>query len=406
MKALVASTLAVCAILAIASGHATAQMPDVKQMSGVPLPVGDVAPASVAVRVVRGALTNVIPNQPVDLVGGAAPVTVKTNEEGRAEFTGLTPGTRVRAVTTVDGERIESLEFGVPKTGGIRLLLVASDPAGAVRERPPGAVLEPPLPEAPPQPGTVVLGGESRFVFEIGEDGLNVFNILQVVNTQKSPVQTAPLVFELPDAAEHASVLEGSSSHAVVAGKRVTISGPFAPGPTVVQFAYTLPIRGSEMTVRQTVPAALTQLTVLVQRIGEMHVTSEQFAQHRDMSTDGQAYILGQGPALEAGDTITLALTGLPAASVWPRNLALSLAVIILVAGGWMAARPRRAIADAGHRARQLQARRDRLFGQLTELEKQHTAGAVDTDRYAARRRELVSALERVYEELDEHAAA
>jgi hypothetical protein len=398
MKALVAPTLAVFAILAVASGHATAQMPDVKQMSGVPLPVGDVAPASVAVRVVRGALTNVIPNQPVDLVGGAAPVTVKTNEEGRAEFTGLTPGTRVRAVTTVDGERIESLEFGVPKTGGIRLLLVATDPAGAVRERP--------LPDAPAQTGTVVLGGESRFVFEVGEDGLNVFNILQVVNTQKSPVQTAPLVFELPDAAEHASVLEGSSSHAVVAGKRVTISGPFAPGPTVVQFAYTLPIRGSEMTVRQTVPAALTQLTVLVQRIGEMHVTSEQFAQHRDMSTDGQAYILGQGPALKAGDTITLALTGLPAASVWPRNLALSLAVIILVAGGWMAARPRRAIADAGHRARQLQARRDRLFGQLTELEKQHTAGAIDTDRYAARRRELVSALERVYAELDEQTAA
>jgi hypothetical protein len=191
----------------------------------------------------------------------------------------------------------------------------------------------------------------------------------------------------------------------VAAGKRVTVSGPFAPGPTLVQFAYRLPFHASEMTFEQKVPAALAQVSVLVQKVGEMHVTSEQFARHRDVSADGQTYIVGEGPALKPGDTLTLAFTGLPAAAAWPRNLALALASVILLAGAWMAARPRRDV-DGAARARQLQAKRDRLFGQLTDLEQQHQRGAVDPARYAERRRELVSALEQVYAELDEQAAA
>jgi outer membrane murein-binding lipoprotein Lpp len=165
-------------------------------------------------------------------------------------------------------------------------------------------------------------------------------------------------------------------------------------------------MKSSERTVRQTLPAALPQVTVLAQKLGETHVTSEQFAQHRDISSDGQSYILGQGPALKAGDTLTLSFTGLPAPPVWPRNLALFLAALILVAGAWAASRPRRESADLGSRVKRLQAKRERLFSQLADLEKQRRAATVDEARYAERRRELVTALERVYAELDEQAAA
>jgi hypothetical protein len=390
------AAMAAALVAGIAAG-AAAQMPDVSQMSGIPLPVKDAAPGTVTVRVVRGTLTNVIPNQPVDLVGGPAPVTVKTNDSGRAEFAGLTPGTRVRAVTTVDGARIESQEFEIPRNAGIRLLLAAADPAGAAGQ--------PPVPQAPARPGTVVIGGESRIVVELGEDGLNVFYMLQIVNREKAPVQTAPLVFELPEIAEHAAVLEGSSPQAVVAGKRVTVSGPFAPGSTLVQVAYTVDITRSTLTLAQQLPADLTQLTVLVQKVGEMHVTSEQFAQHRDMVNEGQAYILGQGPARQAGDTIALAFTGLPAAAVWPRSLALALAGVILAGGAWLAARPQGEIAAAAARVKQLEAKRDKLFAQLTDIETKQRAGTLNPDRYAERRRELVSALEKLYAQLDEQAA-
>src|SRR5688572_19073418 len=104
------------------------QMPDPKEIAGIPLPVGDVAVGTVVVRVIRGSLANNIPDQQVELLGAGSPRTVKTDPKGRAEFPGLAPGTRVTAVTTVQGERLQSQEFAVPAAGGTRLLLVATDP--------------------------------------------------------------------------------------------------------------------------------------------------------------------------------------------------------------------------------------------------------------------------------------
>ena len=62
-----------------------------------------------------------------ELSGGPSVLKVKTNDAGRAEFSGLAPGTRVKAVTTVDGERLESQAFPVQAQGGVRLMLVATD---------------------------------------------------------------------------------------------------------------------------------------------------------------------------------------------------------------------------------------------------------------------------------------
>ncbi len=91
-----------------------------------------------------------------------------------------------------------------------------------------------------------MLGDQSRFVFEIGDDGLNVFNIMEIVNTARTPVQpSSPVVFDLPEVAQGAGMLDGSSPQAVAGGKRVTVNGPFAPGSTLVQFAYTVPFGSS-----------------------------------------------------------------------------------------------------------------------------------------------------------------
>ena len=83
--------LAAAALLGTASalhaqGMSGAQMPDAKQMSGIPLPVGDLAPGTVTVRVVRGSMANVIPGQVVELTGGPSPLSAKTNDAGRAEI--------------------------------------------------------------------------------------------------------------------------------------------------------------------------------------------------------------------------------------------------------------------------------------------------------------------------------
>ncbi len=383
-------------------GGQGAQMPDAKQMSGVPLPAGDVPVGTITIRVVRGSMANPLSGESVELLGGPSPVTRKTNDEGRAEFSGLAPGLQVKAVATVNGERLESQEIEMPSTGGIRVALVATDADMARR-----AEEDKKLAQMPAESGIVVLGDQSRFVFEMGDEGLNVFNIMEIVNTARTPVQpSTPVVFDLPDVAQSPGLLDGSSPQAVVAGKRVTVNGPFAPGSTLVQFAYTVPFGSSSLTLQQRLPAALNQLSVMAQKVGDLHMLSPQMADHREMTSQGQTYIVGQGPALRAGDTVTFSFTGLPSVPTWPRNVALALAIVIIGAGVVASRRTSKEAAAEQSRIKKLQARRDRLFTELTSLEQRHRTNAIDPSRYSTERRELVSALERVYAEMDEEAAA
>jgi len=372
-----------------------AGMPDAKQMSGVPLPVADLPPGTVTVRVVRGMITNVIPNQEVELSGGPSVMKAKTNDAGRAEFTGLAPGTTVKAMAVVNGERLESQEFTVPSNGGTRVALVATD-AGAQK-----------MAQAPAQPGTVVFGPQSRFVFEMGDEALNIFMLLEVVNGAKTPVQPLqPLVLTLPADAQGAGVMEGSAPNAVLTGKQLRINGAFAPGSTLVQASFSLPIDGASLTWEQRLPAALDQLSIMAQKVGDMQLQSPQVADHRDMPVQGEMFIVAKGPGIAAGQPFSLTFTGLPHHATWPRNLALVLAVVVLGAGGWASTRPTKPAAEEQARRKRLGTRRERLFAELTAIEQQHRDHSIDPERYAARRKELVAALERVYAELDGEAAA
>lgn len=385
---------------AAAQMPAGTQMPDPRQMSGVPLPTGEIPAGTVTVRVVRGSLTNIVTDHPVEVVG-QAPASGKTNEQGRAEFRGLAIGSRVKAVTTVDGERLESQEFGLPPNAGVRIMLVATDPATAGR-----AAEDERLASGPAKTGIVVLGEQSRFVIEMGDGGLNVFNIFELQNTGRVPVQPAvPIVFPLPGGAEHLSLLEGSSPLATAAGDRVNVNGPFPPGATIVQFAYTMPYSGGSLTFSQRLPTGMARLSVAAQKVGAMTLSSPQLAQQRDMTAEGQTYMVGQGPPLAAGSDVTFAFAGLPHAPAWPRNLALVLAGLVLVVGTYGAVTGRRGRGAAVQRTR-LEAERERLFAELTALEQNHARGLTDPTSYGVRRRELVVALERIYAALDEEVAA
>jgi hypothetical protein len=389
------------AVLLMPALASAQQMPDPKKISGVPLPMSDMAVGTVTVRVIRGQLTNVLPDQSVELTGAGAPRTASTDSAGRAQFTGLQPGTRVKASVTVAGERIESQEFAVPISGGVRLMLVATD---AETEK--KAAEDRQLAQGPAVKGMVVLGDQTKFVVEVGDDDLNVFNIVQIVNTARTPVEpAAPIVFDLPKGASGAGIMEGSAPNAALAGKQVTVRGPFPPGNTLVQFAYSLALTDERLTIEQRLPAQLMALSVIAQKASEgMHLSSSQLSGQREMSAEGQTYIVAQGPAVRAGDAISITLSGLPHHPTWPRNLALVVAGTILAAGFWAASR-RRPGTDGAETSR-LHARRDRLFTELTALEQQKHAGTIDEGQYASRRQDLMSALETVYRQLDDRQVA
>jgi hypothetical protein len=173
-----------------------------------------------------------------------------------------------------------------------------------------------------------------------------------------------------------------------------------------VQAAYEMPYGGDQVTISQPLPARLEQLSLVVEKAGAMHVESAQMSSHGEMPASGKTYLVGNGPAIPAGQALSFTITGLPHRASWPRTLALALAAIVIGAGVWVALTPGRDAEAKQQRRRTLQDRRERLFADLVRLEEQQRAGQTDERRYATRRRELVAQLERIYAALDQEMAS
>src|SRR6185295_15546424 len=71
------------------------QMPNAKEMSGVPREASDLPADAVSVRVVRGVFTSNIADQPVTFTIDGKTRTIKTDENGRAQVSQLRPGTKI-----------------------------------------------------------------------------------------------------------------------------------------------------------------------------------------------------------------------------------------------------------------------------------------------------------------------
>ena len=110
-------------------------MPDPSLIHGRAIPAGELPNGTVTVRVVREAIGNNVPGQPVRITVGRTVQTATTDEQGRAEFKELPKGADAVAEVTVDGERLQSQPFNVPTSGGLRVILVAGIAKAAATAR-------------------------------------------------------------------------------------------------------------------------------------------------------------------------------------------------------------------------------------------------------------------------------
>lgn len=385
-----------CALGVLGGGAvAHAQMPDAKRMSGIPRPVTDLPDGAVSVRLIRGDMSHNITNHPVEMHLGANVQTVNTDGEGRAQFNNLNPGTPVKFVAVVDGERLESEEFPAQSPGGVRLLLVATDTTAGQ----PAAGAS----SAPAVVGTVLIGGESRIVIEPGEDTLKVYYILDIVNGAGGAVNPEkPFVFSLPSAAENTTVIRGSSPLASNKGHEVTVAGPFPPGTTSIQVAAEYPVAGGTIEISQAFPAQVQLPVVVAKKEGAMKLASRQLDRVQESVNEGTGVIVGVGPSLAADQPFVLTVSGIPHHSSVPRNITLTLAGIIVLAGAWAAVRTGDVRADRASERKQLVARREKIFQDLVRLEHDHRRGKSVGLPYSARREELVQSLEHIYGSLDD----
>lgn len=365
-------------------------------MSGTPLPSSDLPDGVVSVRVVRQALSNNLAGVSVTLEGDSRPVTATTDDQGRAVFSGLPTGRTLIASATVDSETLRSRAFQVPGRGGVRLILAAGLSAGGA----PGGGAVPSAssangPLVPAAPGSVVLGAQTRTIVELGDESLDVFHIFELANPAGTPVSVPqPIAIDMPADAQQVSLLEGSTPQARVFEKQLVVAGPFAPGRTMAQVAYRLPVTGPTRALALTLPVPLMQTNVIVRRLGNVRLVEPVLPQSREAQAEGRTYLTGTGPGLPAGGTLRVALDGLPHQPRWPRYAALSVAGAIVLGGLWLMFGAR---VDAAGRVATLDARRTALLARLQMLEQSGVTSAAAHDERAT----LLQDLEGMYAMLD-----
>ena len=378
-----------------------AQMPDLRAMSGLSMPTPDLPDGTVTVRVVRDQIANNLSGVPVELHGAGNVRQGTTGADGRAQFSAIPPGSRVHAVAVVDGQRIESQPFDMPAKGGVRTILAAFGDASSGPTAPQSGA----APGGGAQPSGSVsslsIGGNSRIAAEFSDDVLQMFCLLEIVNRSGAAVTPASaLIFDMPTGAEGTTVLEGSTKNASAKGTRVTVTGPFAPGVTPLQIAFRLESLGSAASITSTFPLPMDVVSMAVQKLGGMKVSSPQVLRVQERALDTSVFVMGMGPRLAAGAPLVLQLEGLPYKSLTPVYVAVALATAIVgVAVGFIVFPGR--FEATGARRRALHERREKGLAAIAALDADHRAGRIDEPQYADRRAALVAQLERVYGELD-----
>jgi len=370
------------------------EMPDPSLINGRAIPAPELKNGTVTVRVVREAIGNDAPGQQVRVTVGGTTRTATTDQQGRAEFTGL-PAGEARAEASVDGETLRSQPFAVPTSGGLRVILVAGLAKAAERKKQEEAAAL----AAPPIKGVVSLGSDSRIVMEFNNDTLFAFYLLDIVNTARTRVDIGgPLRIELPPEASGTRIREGSSRAAEIDGTHLTVNGPFAPGTTSVQVEFSLRFTNATHTVVQPFPIPLPRAIVAIEKVGSLALSSPQFSSVSELPTENGVYLMGQGAAVQPGTPLTFTLTNLPVHSSTARYMALGLGLLIAGIGVWLAVSPKGSPAVD---RKLLTSRRDALLAELAQLEARRRDGPALPERSERRRVRILSELEQIYSELD-----
>ncbi|HET6280513.1 MAG TPA: hypothetical protein VFH73_06090 [Polyangia bacterium] len=132
----VAIALAATALLAVTpmrvveAQPAAGGMPDLRAISGKPLPDRGMPPGTVTVRVARKTPANPVANVEVSALiknagGDVKKRTATTDASGRALFEGIGSGQQFQAEVTVDKERLQTEPFAMPAEGGVRTMLIS-----------------------------------------------------------------------------------------------------------------------------------------------------------------------------------------------------------------------------------------------------------------------------------------
>jgi len=303
----------------------------------------------------------------------------KTNAQGEATFEGLDakPTSGYLAEAIKDGQRYAGKPFRLVENMGARVTLSVRPVSKDVAQ--------------------LSFGPESRFVFEVQDDAVQVIEILYLANPGTMAIDPGAGGLHIPLPEKSASAVVGPQAPAnlSVSGHEAVWKGPVPPGETMLTVMYLLAFTGNQLVVQQPAPVAFAATNVITEKIDGFSVDGPSLtSEERDMN--GHPVVLYRGPAAPAGGLIELTLNGLPHPNTLWALVAAFASVAILIGFGVYASRG----APAGSSAREkLEERRDKLLDELAAIDR----GPGDAKKQK-RRDELIDKLARLYKELDEVA--
>ena len=341
-----------------------------------------------------------LPNLSVQL-GTAAPggdgklkvTRATTNADGLARFTELATGNTVGYAAVVDyhGIRLGTQPFTMPEAGGMRAEIRALQHTN--------------------DPSIISLGSGGRIVLQMHDEFLQITEMLQIENHTEKLFDPGPGGIEIPLPRGFVSAEVGEADRARLEIRKnygIAVHGPIPPtrGPTGANsettFAFVVPYHGATHDYQQVMPNGLGETVLIIEQAGNLSVEGPGIGARQARELNGHKYWVMPMVAIAPGQKLAFLVTGLPSTDNSGRIASATLALLLVVASALFARKPAggrspTAVADRDR----LMERRETLFQQLVETERERRTQAAGPGEAAKdRRNQLVAKLESVYRDL------
>jgi hypothetical protein len=374
---------------------------------GQPLRVGDLPVGAVTVKVVGKEISDkrvgvAVAVVPVEGGATAAKIVQYTGADGRARFSGLTPGKGYRVIVGAKGAERRSSAFAIPKSGGIKLLMsIGGAPKGAhgtgpkATSRPTskatgkaGGAAAKPRTATTTDRSKLSLGGGTHLRGQINKGLLSFMQVYELVNGGQAAIDPGPegIVFPAPERALAVGVGGGSKGLAKVTKDRrgVRVVGLLKPGKTKLHVTFRLATDGPRLDYRQRLGLALGFSLVAIMNNNDLSMVGPGYQRH-EMRGETKVFLF---KPVKAGGNLEFTLGDIPYHDPTMRNVTLGAAVLLML---WAL------VSSIGARARReaRQRKRDDLLVRLVELAERKEKGGVKG--YAQQREKLLAQLRPIW---------
>ena len=268
-----------------AASCVSSRCPIPNRWPGIPRPVTDLPDGAVSVRLIRGQLSNNIPNFPVELHVGS---TGAYRQDRRGGTRGVQRPAGRSDAQGGGGRRRRASRVGSLSRAGAR-----RHPPAARRDRhvegrgrgtparlrPPGRSSSAASRASSSSPARKPSRSTTCWTSSTARAGRSI----------RRRRSSSTCRVERPAT----GILEGSSPNASAKDQRVTVQGPFASGRTLVQVGAMVPAGQASLQLTQRFPVAVDQLAVVVKKVGGITLSSPQLSRQQEMTASGETYIAG-----------------------------------------------------------------------------------------------------------------